>query len=354
MLIDVQSESNVCRDTVPAVIDFVIRDVIPKRLSGGNSRPDVCLLNVDRPVHHFENLFQRGSVASSNVLDCYANWYQEWAPTESFDADGHTKSPWSLASTSDPGESAKVLVQAVKEKFSNRSNSQTQGKVIILDSLSSALTFSRSLDFLLHILDGFSVFSTVDGHATLPCTLVATIQRNILEPTLFDGIRRLASTFVLVHRISKQQNAAPPVHRINQEFYRIEVGKRKSSGRMQFGEHFFEMDLNNVQLSPVSSDLRVILSKRPYVKGDNKNDDDLELAQHGLSFRVTLTSKEREVRAAASLPYLHKNEELADSALAIHPENLRVRKNGAPETEESSSDSSLVGSDGEDMFSEDV
>jgi Elongator subunit Iki1 len=42
----------------------------------------------------------------------------------------------------------------------------------------------------------------------------------------------------------------------------------------------------------------------------------------GLTFKVDLTDQERAARDGVQLPYVHQNEEIADSGLEMHPQYL--------------------------------
>jgi Elongator subunit Iki1 len=49
-----------------------------------------------------------------------------------------------------------------------------------------------------------------------------------------------------------------------------------------------------------------------------------KMAKLGLTFNIDLTQKEREARRNVRLPYVHQDEDLANSGLELHPESLRL------------------------------
>lgn len=84
-------------------------------------------------------------------------------------------------------------------------------------------------------------------------------------------------------------------------------------------------------------------------KDQQRKQRDAMMDNLGLSFRVGVTTQEREVRAAVGLSYLHRDEQLADSALVLHPRVLQIGTHSVDEDTDDSADS-----EEEELFSEDV
>jgi len=102
----------------------------------------------------------------------------------------------------------------------------------------------------------------------------------------------------------------------------------------------------------ISNDLTLHVRRRKDGKSNHAANDADDAAaftsQLNLPFKVTLSKEERMARAAVQLPFVHRDADIADSGLTLHPSALQVSAKGS-DGEESSSSSSDEG-----LFSEDV
>lgn len=135
------------------------------------------------------------------------------------------------------------------------------------------------------------------------------------------------------------------------QIIKFEVQNRKFSGRVQFEtiHGCFNRESTKIQSVQVTNNGNDSKPTIPDPSDESKLVSKLD--QHGLSFRLSLSSKEREVRAKVGLSYQHQDQNVADKALELHPANLQISGNNMLKDDSAYSSED---SDEEELFSEDV
>lgn len=354
-LVEVRNELDVDKGVIPAVLEYLVRDISSKRSKQSSAAANIAILAVDRPTSDFEKICQRCSIPYKDVIDGYTEWYaigkeDELKTSEFSHARVH------LAPSTHSGAVETQIVNALIKTLGASRGKKSGEKIVVIDSFSSILPFASGLESLLHIRDLLCKYGEQEksGNESL-ITLVVTFRATKEDTSVLTSLERVADThFRVLQTSSRNEGGVDPVYDGRRNFVHLAVSRRKASGRVHFEDLIGKMDWKKMQLCDVSN------REMPLPKADEVQKKEEEealiakLAEHGLSFRVALSSKEREVRAAAGLPYLHQDENLADSALTLHPEHLQIKQEGNQKEEVFYTDSDDDSSDEDEMFSEDV
>lgn len=346
------------KGVLPAAVEYVLQAICLKREAPKSQVNDIAVITVDQPTLVYLPMSERLSIPSKNLIDGYSEWYSycEDQVSVSHSLDSSKVHIGDFDKTSSTAESLTKLVTSIFEKanVSASDSSKPSHRILILDSLGSL--FSNS-DILCEMLNLAHFLSAKKNTADVKLTVIGIMRQsqnhNALGnyPSSFDSIFDID---VAVSQLATREgnSIASNLH-LTRNFVRLDCRRRKPSGRVQFESTTSLMEWEQIQL--IDTQLTSAVSEK---NSKNNNEQDLSerLAEHGLSFRLSLSSKEREVRAAAGLPYLHRNEKLADSALQLHPANLQLDQTQPRVHADSGhlSDDSSDLSDEEDLFSEDV
>lgn len=344
---------------IPAVLEYVIADISKRnsRSLGGKSK--VAIVAVDRPTSEYHHLSRRLSIPSHHIIDGFSQWYPEPKGTDQ-DAqvtNSSTIRKVHVGSFRSTDEGARELCDVISSTLGPKGDAARVGSIVVLDSLSSVLYISPGLNSVLSL---YQSVLNLHGANTVPSSntvsFISTIMSYREDPAVVASLHKFADTVISVTQYASAP-ASGGLIKPNRDRISLRIRRRKPSGRAHFENLTARMLWDNSSLSDVQKTSDASLK---HLKVDERPDAEDELAeklnQFGLSFRVGLTSKEKEVRAAAGLPYLHQNEELADSALVLHPESLRVKRAGSGEGEDlyDGALDEYGDSDEEDIFSEDV
>lgn len=360
VLIGIDGSCEVDKYVIPAVLEFVLYDIIDRTTGPESENPNLVLLSVDRAPKDFDGLVRRCSIPPSNVIDGFSEW---WSLKRNSDAQSRTKEkkqrsvhigtfpPSSKEKNSVAGEILDALEASVQR--SSRHN------IVVIDSLTSIFRLWPGIHSFLDLRD---ILYDAAGKKGSNCsvTLLSTIRSDDRHAPFLTPLRRVIDTFAALSQggrvKSENKSLVVDVTDNSRDVVTMKIYKRKMSGRVQLDEVNGRMRWDNQTLTHVEvksgghTDFAVLQSKE-----EEERRQEQTLAKLGLSFRVSLSTKEKEVRAAAGLPYLHRDEDLADSGLQLHPEALQISHGS--QRDEGDDDIDITGDDSdsdEELFSEDV
>lgn len=341
--------------TIPAALEFVIREVARARNRHQSEHPNVVLVALDRPPRDYEKAFKRLAVPLANVIDGFSQWYPVQGHTSESTARLLPKRNFVHIGACDPCSNKEgSLSGAVRSIVDSSLHRNSREYIIVIDSLTSVLRHHPELRTILSLRDDLAK-SLVGRNGEHYVTLVSVLARRSNNTALLCSVRRIANTHILLSQgevlakhSSSGQNLGPGGSR---DYVNMKVCKRKASGRVQ-------IDYLRGRMDWTEKFLREVENTEEFSSGGDQQRAQKEFSQHqqamldnlGLSFRLSLSTAEKEVRAAAGLPYLHQDEDLADSALKLHPRALQL--GGHPD--DGSVDAEDEYSDEEELFSEDV
>ncbi|PXF48104.1 hypothetical protein BWQ96_02056 [Gracilariopsis chorda] len=346
------------KGVLPAAVEYVLQEICLKRVAPDFRADHIAVISIDQPTLVYHPMSERLSIPLNSLIDGFSEWYSYRENTVSvpYSLDSSKVHIGDFDKTSRIVDNLAKLVASIFEKVdvSTSNPSEPSHRILILDSLGSL--FSES-DIFGEILSLVHLLSATKNNVDVKLTVIGIIRQSQTHSTLgkypssFDSIFDIDVTVSQI--ATREGNSDPLGPHPSRNFVRLDCRRRKPSGRVQFERTTSLMAWDKNQLIDTKPASEVSENKS---KSNSEQDLSLRLAEHGLSFRLSLSSKEREVRAAAGLPYLHRDEKLADSALKLHPANLRLdqpQSRRHPDSERLSDDSSDE-SDEEELFSEDV
>lgn len=328
-----------------AALEYIVANNCLRQSKHRQSKAHVVILTTDNPPKSFQTFCQRCSLPSDCVIDGYSQWYPIESETESR-ADNTVHIANNMPDNSVVLHIANACVNKLKEVV----RSPECDCIVVLDSLSSILRYSPGVKSFLLFRNELSNAVKLLKLGISSITIILTLRAEESGEALTASIRSLAETHVRLFQSDGLGFRSDVC---------MDVRRRKPSGRVVFENITARWDARARRLVDpvVKSGTRSIVSE-PQPPCDDAKLTDLELAERGLTFRISLSSKEREMRAAAGLPYLHQNESLADTALELHPKSLQIgtdtsdvnnpEDGGVQESDEDGSD------EDEELFSEDV
>lgn len=339
IIIEIRDNEPVDRGVIPAVLEHVLKDILPNQ---SHSSPGISVLTTDHSPRDFKEFCQRMAVPFTQVIDGFSEWY----PLDRVEDSSHSTNQLVHISDMSKREAISALSQSLVSKCKVVMGAPGAPAVIIIDSLSSIFRFSTGVETLFNLRE--SIFQSLFDdqlYRDSSLSIVLTLHSGDLDALTCNAIQHLADTHIELLQNENKSGSRPVV---------LKTRKRKLSGRVQFEETRARLDWGKSQLVEVATTRQVegSLGKQGKPPQTEKELADT-LAEHGLSFRISLDSKEREMRAAAGLPYLHRDEDLADSALELHPAHLQIGDKSKPNDEDARTDEDSD-SEEEDMFSEDV
>lgn len=318
--------------------------------------PSIAVCSTDLSPKTLLQTCKRLSIPQRNLIDGYSQWYPlnlsdsttpfrtvHIASVESTDGTESTEQFDALAD----------IINAVSNALNHTPESDVNERVVVFDSLTSILRYHPFLSTFIRLRDALN--RSVKRPIETPLTFLCTIRRDETGQALTNSLARYADTYILAY----QPNMG---HSQLRNSVCMNLRRRKPSGRVVFQK--IDATLDRTHGYCQLADVRVVTENDPVsVKNGSDaktSDPSLELAQRGLTFRIGLSSKEREMRAAAGLPYLHQDEALADSALELHPKHLQVSQasfnelNPANDDGDDDGDDDIEIDDEGELFSEDV
>lgn len=355
VLVDLGKNGDIDNAVVPAVLEQVLLDVHLKRSKNQNRADNVIVLSIDRPASSFHSLCQRNYIPQQNVIDGYSQWYPVGNQEESKKRQlpSQSRCMIHIGCTEGVNQGHESIVACVGNVLEHSQKNEAQ--VVVIDSLSTLISFSKGIRPFLDLVEAISDEISDDGSENADQLIfIATMQNMAKDESLSKALHRIADTYVSVSQ--SQSTAGQGIDSSVSELWdcvTIDFRKRKQSGRTHFERLLGFMNWEELRLRDVESK-KEEGKRAPQTAEIRQNEEDLnmKLAEHGLSFRLSLSSKEREIRAAAGLPYMHQDEKLADSALQLHPDHLQLGKSSA--NQDACSSSEAEDSSEEELFSEDV
>lgn len=360
VLIGIDGGCEVDKDVIPAVLEFVLSDIIDRKTGHESEKPNLVLLSVDRAPRDFDGLVRRCSIPPSNVIDGFSEWC---SLKRKSDAHSGTKERKQRSvqigihplSSEQKGSVAGEILAALEASIQRSS----RHIIVVIDSLTSIFRLWPGIHSFLDLRDILYEAARRKG-SDCSVTVLSTIRSDDRHAPFLTPLRRVVDTFAVLSqgRRMKGENKSLVVDITDnsRDIVTMKIYKRKMSGRVQLDEVNGRMRWDNQTLTQVEiknsghTDFAVLSSKE-----EEERRQEQTLAKLGLSFRVSLSTKEKEVRAAAGLPYLHRDEDLADSALQLHPEALQVGLGSQRDHGDGDIDAAGDGSDSEEeLFSEDV
>lgn len=216
--------------------------------------------------------------------------------------------------------------------------------LVVLDGLNSILEQFQiqSISKLLHRARRNS------GNGQHRTIFSALVHSEDFDKSTCDALRSLATSNVQVIQdaVSTPNGAVASAASFTvSDDITLHVRRRKASGRVNYDMVRAKFDATKNTLTDV---IVQDTTKKDAKSNEGGNDTAAFASELNLPFKVTLSKKERMARAAVQLPFVHRDAEIADGGLALHPRALHVSGEGSDGAETSSSSSD------EGLFSEDV
>lgn len=213
--------------------------------------------------------------------------------------------------------------------------------LIILDGLNSILK-----QFQLQSVTKLLQHARKSGNGKHRTIFTAFVHAEDFDKSTRDALRSLATSNVQViqEAVGEPNGAASSVSSLTvSNDVTLHIRRRKASGRVNYDMVKAKFDASKNILTDVAvKDIQDGKSNK------EANDTAPFTSELNLPFKVTLSKEERMARAAVQLPFVHRDAEIADSGLTLHPRALQVSGEGSGGEETSSSSSD------EGLFSEDV
>ncbi|KAI0566612.1 Elongator complex protein [Gracilaria domingensis] len=339
---------------VPAVAEYVLNELCIKRSSAGPRSASIVLLSIRQPASVYNSLRKRLRIPSSNIIDAYSEWYSFGEQKEEQQFSLGRTNRVSIGDWDSSSRTSELLAEYILDIFEEEKESS---RILLIDSLALLFPGQEIFDELLNLSDRLLSKPNSGNDEQTKLTIVGIldqIQNHRAVVQFPESLNAICDTNVSVSQVENRKGKSATAHGSQpRNFVRLDIWRRKPSGRVHFETVTALVAWDEKCLSQLETKLNA--ADNSSTKQADAQDLAQTLSEHGLSFRVSLTSKEREVRAAAGLPYLHKDEKLADSALQLHPANLQVAEEcSSTQWPERSSDDSADESEEEELFSEDV
>lgn len=356
VLIEIPPSTQLDNQVVPAVLDYILQDLSSTLTRHHPARPNIVILALDRHPNQFEKICKRFAIPASSVLDGFSQWFPihgNVSGTESLKKPKLVHVATISPTTNDTGSVAFELGLALDSSIHRNS----EHRIVVIDSLSTILRYWSSVNTFLDLRDALSD-SQLKSHPSHSMTIVVVFRAHDRSHASLLSLKRACETHVLLHQ-GKNNNVGlaelTGATRDAQDIVTLHVCRRKPSGRVQLDRIDARPDRKDVRLIDVTqgSAASVGDADAQSVQDEHRQQEQL-MEQLGLSFRVSLSSSERELRAAAGLPYLHHDENLADQGLQPHPKSLQVGGENDDDDGRDDYDSNYLSSSDDELFSEDV
>lgn len=347
ILVEVKADSKIDKPVIPAVLECIIQDVTNTRTRHEDENPNVAFVCIDRHPRTFEKLQRRCAIPSSRFIDGFSQCYPLRAnKTGQAAHSGVGRSLVHIGVCKPCSKESGSLCEEIRKTLNCSTGRASVEEIVVIDSLTSVLQLHPGFVTFLDIRDTLveEAARRDDQHVV---TMICVFRSTEKEVALAGSLQRVADTHVV---ITQELDTKEGNRSSNQrDIVALKVCRRKASGRVQVDELTGMLDGDESRLL----DICLRDNSKDGESAANKKVDEDELQQDllgelGLSFRVSLSTTEREVRAAAGLPYLHQDEKLADTSLQLHPAELQLDGGSDSDGEEE-----LYDSEGE-LFSEDV
>lgn len=361
VLIETAKSTDLDKRVIPAVVELVLQDITSVWSRFGHIDISTAILAIDRPPQDFAPLCKRCSIPFSSVVDGFYQWYgthEEGKVATAASSKHNPKNGRAVhigdhnPASDENGSVSKGILTALNGSIGRI----LKNRIVVIDSLTSILRIWPDISSILDLIDKVCEVGVKSSDGSNNLTTLIISYRDVSTPKSFlSPLKKLADTHVRVSQSVQRENTAENgvQSKSVRDLVHLDVRRRKRSGRVQLENFVGNLDWNSSQIRDVVSKADDAKDAERKIKDEEEELQARKLAELGLSFRVSLSTKEREVRAAAGLPYLHRDEDLADSALELHPSHLQVDARGtsAPGSE---SEEGEFDSDDEELFSEDV
>lgn len=316
--------------------------------------PTVAVLTTDRSADVLQKSCQHLQLPPAGIIDGYSQWYPVKLPNVPRNpyAVVHIASSTCLKNAEQSGSVKTDGLAAISNALSNALNRHPESKlgerIAVIDSLTSVLRYHPGLSSFLMLCNAIS--ESVKVPPDTPLTLICTVCTDEMGERLTSSLINFANLHVQVNQTECGLSL------LRDRLY-MHVRRRKNSGRVGFETINGRLENRNgvLRLCDASSITQECAQSTGKGSAASTEEMSLELAQRGLTFRISLSSKEREMRAAAGLPYLHQNEALANSALELHPSSLQIsHESVGHDSDEEDEDYDVAEDDEGELFSEDV
>lgn len=358
ILIEIPPSSHLDNQIIPAVLDYILQDVSSTLNRHQSSKLNTVVLALDRHPTQFNNLCKRSAIPAASVIDGYSQWFPlHQSNVDSLEPSKRGQRVHIAAvdpTTNNPGSIALEVGVALDSSIHRRS----AHRVVIVDSLSTVLRYWPGFNTFLGLRDALTD-SHLGSRTQHSLTIVAVFKAHDHSHTLLSSLKRMSETHVLLlqgepsHDI-KHASIASTAQDVR-DIVTLQICRRKPSGRVQLDRIDARLNYQDARFADVTqknaSDAEVANARKVQ---DERRQQEQMMEQLGLSFRVSLSSSEREVRAAAGLPYLHRDENLADRALQLHLKSLQVSGENDDDGDVNSEDLKYASSSDDELFSEDV
>ncbi|CAN8070676.1 unnamed protein product [Agarophyton chilense] len=344
------------KGVIPAVAEHILEHLCKKQSSSRPESVSIVLLLVRQPASVYDSLCKRLSIPPYNVLDAYSEWYSFQCREKEPQLISDPRKKVHLGDCDTGSKLSTVVADYMKDLFKEE---KVTNRIVLIDSLDLLFPGEDIFNEILNLSDLLSSFHTTANKEQSKLAIVGILGQAQHHPAIVKypkSLDAICDTSVCVSQVPTcDGKPSPPGSGDERDLIRLDIWRRKPSGRVHFEYVTGVMHWDEYKLSGTETKLNA--ADDAAAKQSEERDLARTLAEHGLSFRLSLNSKEREVRANAGLPYLHKDEKLADSAHALHPTYLQVTEESNSShglTKEYSSDECSDESDEEELFSEDV
>lgn len=246
------------------------------------------------------------------------------------------------------------VAQTLSKIGESVSDSSSVKHIVLLDTFGSLLS-ALSLRKYMQLLDVGRTYPKDKDIARL-CIFVCILCADDFNRQTADLVRRFATTHIIVRQQRGKSQLAVDFEVWDE--VALHVRRRKTSGRLNSDTLTAHFDAHSKTLQNVV--VRAPDIDTPATQTDAEQDSYIEQLQ--VPFKLSLSDAERRSRSAVALPYAHKNAEIADAGLVLHPSHLQVpslrrvarKDHREDEEEEEQEDAQYEDEDGEELFSEDV
>lgn len=358
VIIEIPSSAYLDNKVVPATLDYILQDISSTLTRHQSSKPNIVVLALDRHPAQFDNLCKRSAIPAASVVDGFSQWF----PLHHSGVDDAKPSergqPVHVAAVNPASNSAGSVAFEVGAALDSSIYRRSEHRVVVVDSLSTILRYRPGVNTFLDLRDALasSRFGSREQHSL---TIVAVFRAHDQSQALLSSLKKICETHVLLlqgepsHNI--KQSSTTSAAQDERDVVTLQICRRKLSGRVQLDRIDARVSWQDVSLADViqksAADVEVAIARRVQ---DERHRQEQMMEQLGLSFRVSLSSSEREVRAAAGLPYLHRDENLANRALQLHLKSLQVGNENDDDDGFNNEDWEYESDADEELFSEDV
>jgi hypothetical protein len=337
---------------IPALLALISGDIKSTLRSAyiGDELPEVSVaaVTLSRPVYALASALP----PTSTVLDGFS----DWAGYSHEDTGPECIGECVHVSASGGGQSVLDALTACTRPQADSADGDDGLVVLVLDDLGPLLRVIPDVTCIAHALEDWR--STGRVAAFIACLTETSQKTNSRDAMFANALKRLAITRVRV----SQATSLPPagVSRTRHagmvsSIVDIAVTRLRPSGRVHventaavLDDSFGKCTLTVTTEASDDGKPRKAEDEAAREEGSARE----RMAKLGLTFNVGLTEQERAARSSVRLPYVHQNEDLANSGLELHPESLQLSNSSRHDSGGSTAQSPSSSSSDEDMDEE--